>query len=123
MDAELHSRAVALLTKMDEWVQTEGARIAEVEAERWARNQLSGLIDELNQSGASIGVTASLTGNAPPATGFDVEETASGFTIHASVEIPAEWMDELVKIENAMGIGEGEGDLLDRARRCVDASS
>ena len=123
MDAELHSRAVALLTKMEEWMQTEGAWIAETDAEHRARNQSSRLIDEFNQGGASIGVSAFLAGNATRPTGLDAEETASGFTIHASVEIPAEWMDELVKIENAMGIGEGEGDLLDRARRCVDASS
>lgn len=123
MDAKLHGRAVALLAKMEERVQTEGARIAEIEGERWARNQLSELIDEFNQSGASTGVSASLAGNTPPPTGFDLEETASGFTGHASVEIPDEWMDELVKIENAMGIKEGDGDPLDRVRRCVDAGS
>lgn len=123
MDAELHNRAVALLTKVENRVQAEGARIVEIEAERRARNQLSGLIDELNQSDTPTGVSASLAGNAPPPTGFDVEETAGGFTVHASVEIPDEWVDELVKIESAMGIGEGDGNLLDRARRCVKAGS
>lgn len=123
MDAKLHNRAVALLAKMEERVQTEGVRIAEIEAERWARNQLSEMIDEFNQSGASIGVSASLAGSTPPPTGFDMEETASGFTGHISVEIPDEWVVELVKIEDALGIGEGDGDLLDRTRRCVDASS
>lgn len=123
MDAELHSRAVALLTKAEQWVQTEAARIAETEATRWARNQLRGLIDEINQSGGPIGISASLAGNTPPPTGFDVEETASGFTVQASVEIPDEWLGELVKIENAMSIGEGDGDFLDRVRRCVDAGS
>lgn len=82
MDTELHSRAVALLTEMEEWVQPEGAWIAEMDAEWW-----------------------------------------SGFTGHVPVEIPDEWVVELVKIEDAMGIGEGDGDLFDRARRCVDASS